>query len=812
MPSYKGGHLLPFNGALIHIKDGVAKTVFVFPKDEMLNKIWYIEVTQTEDIIVVFGNDDVRLNLYCLMNGHTKFIPKGEYPQALGDSGNVFATFYPNISVFNTRYIYGYRIFGSCIAFITRTYLYIYSTKTKNMSSPHLPTLPIKWKNCENPSSISLIRLCLIEKITGKPHKYYTDDHYFVFEQGMCVYRICDFKIAFFYTGNENETLVGFSANGRFVEKLAFVKKNNERKIYNILDNSEEKDRCIKMISGTKKTLLFRPKNDNLEYKTLDKKYKFVIRPDSEIHDFFYTEQGLIVLIEDGSCASDEILCETQNNVLIVNAKGWQLIEDKPFGAGIFVCKENGWYYLSLDKQFKLNLIGNGPMEHNLITVMSMPEGMFIVQEFSQDNIDYDHLLEDTKFVFPKFYKIKLIQEDSQVELEIIYHKNKSLIRTIDGFYCFDGHQLIGFHEQINLVLSNFSESQLELLDLDLLSKNALDPEFALILKDSALSSILNDKLDRNYRPVYAPCGDAVVTFAEGDDFLDVVVMAKKVNRHSNRLSFSLIGSIGSGPVRVVSNLIIKEFIESYFVRDGFFWIPTDSFRKMRSKRKRILGWILHNILHLTKTPIGYHLPLAMISSLIQRPPNIFELNHYAKLGDVETYNMLNSMNVLDLQEAGYNTKHDWLSMMCRYSEDDVSLYEPFAQGFRSFSEIDPLNGVNFISADHFLSGSYIIDRSKLVDKLMSSIANIENTKLAEKLIDKLISATESEFQIFVFNLTGTYHLVGDESIIFYKNSNVDYKFSVCEKRLTISEKIRKRNFKVLFDELFSPKQAKMVL
>jgi hypothetical protein len=817
MTLYKGGIVTFLDGSIIHLKNGVAKNIFTLPDDDFSHSVHLI-VTKCDTLIAVVETKNDKI-IYCLFEGHPQSVPEGDSPQVYqvygDDDKTVLGTFYPKLTVFSlgtSGYIY--KTFGSVLLLMKNCVLFVYFLKKlpKDLVT-YLPSIRPVWKNNMIPSDVSFVRLYMIEKIVNS---IMLEDHFF-FQQGHCTYLLSQTGMTFFYNFTSGEyDLTGAFMEGTMLRRLGAATKDRKCKLWRLDKKKESATKGLKTTLTSKKTykIKYLPETvdpeQNMLCETIDKKFKFSLKKDQEVVDFKETPDGLVVLVKCaamntmGIVNSLEPIFDLQENVLIAQLDRWYASDLIVWESGL-ICDSpsSGFYYISLKEQYKL--VFDCEKNHDLLRIIKKSDDIMLIQKAPQsDNISKP--IESSKY-----YKIKSIQKDVPVEIEP-YSETKSLLKTKNGFYCYDGHQFTRFHEQMNLMLKNLTDEQFAALNIDELVANAENLEFIDFMKRRHVFEI-KKIIDRDYRSArikYA-LGDACVTFLEGEKYLDTALLAREVNKYHNRLVFTLIGSAGGGPTRTVGSTIIREFVEEYFKYDGFCLVPNDKFKSLSDTKLSALGWIFHDVMHVTQAPVGFVMPLAMLAALVQREPDIIELELYAKMVHEDMYKTMSSLPVSVLEAEGYKTRQDWLSMICRYSPSDIVLYKRFAEGFRSFSEIDPLKDANLISADFFISGSRTIDPSNLISKFMASIEGTNQIALGEKLVDRLICASQSELKIFAFNLSGTYHLQGVESIVFDTLAEVHYKFVVCSYKLYISKTVEESSFDILLDELFQPQQPKMV-
>jgi hypothetical protein len=838
MVRYDDGILSIIDGTMVLIKDGIAETLFTFHDDMAADHVSFTIMTCGTIILQAsFGtglNQDENKYLYCFHKDYPKKIPEGEFPQAMNHykMSTVFATFYPNLVVFDLSEMTNFEVFGSNIVFINNKMLHLYSFNysNSNLSGLSIPTTSIVYKNKQ--SNLPLTKICLIEPITKS---IILDDRY-AFQQGMCTYIIHNYSVACFHGYcNIGDTLLGLSTKEGKTFELGLINTKGDFKTWDLMEKKERYGEYIKTTPSTLKTYLVKQlplplENINIDEDSPKPLHKIEVKMESsdtvytfnlagkEIGDYHEVPGGLIVITwnkykNEDKTTGIEPTYELQGNVLIANYENW-ICSSTHFGDGILQrTTDTTYYYLSIKNQFRIksDLFAN---ENMRLFFETIPAGKYVKRQsycqyptMSDESDNLDLGCDQNK----NFYEIHEIESLNLETHELICKKafpqaKKSIIKGLNGFYYFDGSKFVGFHEKINMSLRNLSDIELKTLDAELMAQYALDFDFVDILRKKANYRTLNKNVNRKYSPTKNLCDTATVTFIEGEEYLDTILLAKKVNRHHQRLTFELIGSSGHGPRKIVANTIVKDFVNRYFKFDKQFLVPT-KFSELDEATKFDLGWILHNILHLTETPIGYRLPLAFLANLIGREPDETELELFAEDMDPAMYDYMNKADEKILEEEGYETRFEWLSMMCRYSKDDMQLYKSFADGFLSFAKNNPIRKANLITADHFISGSKI-NPSALISYLIDTKKTSHKLR-CEKLVEKLTNASESELRIFAFNLTGTYHLSGNEKIEFVESlDQMAYKFSVCFSTLSISKKVKLHAFDQLISELFKSDQA----
>jgi hypothetical protein len=796
MRSYKKGFVSVVDKNLIYVKNNKAKILFTFPENEN-NAVSFYNVTPTNELIIGFGTKEKCKKIYCLLESHPTSVPNDPCPQAIsGDQKETFAWFHQNLTIFNVERFFDYKIFGSNIVLIYPDILYFYSLKFHNEKlTKCMPTLDIMWKDNIS-ANVSLTRIPLITKIKS----YICLENHFIFQQDMCIYIVRDNTMNFStgYTDN-GQKLTGVIYNNNKITHLSISSGHSESGTYDTVKNTLTRGEYIQNTPTHKTYRYTLTKNTKqIKYENHNRKYDFILQFDEEIMDLVELDDKLVVLVNKPTIPNPYF--RTNKNILFAYFNDWRSANLRAFDDGILELNGDDWYFISAKQQFKITL--EIETDYKFVGFVTLSDGTLIMQQIKESV--------SSNFPLAKFYKVKSIKKGC---IKVIPNIGPlTIVKCGTKFGCFDGHSFINFNDEINSYLATLSDADLKSFNTEDLIKNLENLDYVRDIKEVLFYKTLNANISRLYNTAKTKYNtDAEVVFIEGDQYLETVMLAKKVNRYHSRLTFTLIGSTGEGPTKIVASTIIKQFIDTYFKLDKNFYIPANSFKDLSPDDKFSLGWIMHNVLHLTCNPIGYHLPLGLLASLIKREPHVVELEIYAKLMDENMYNMLNSMSVDDLKEEGYETRYDWLSMLCRYSSTDMDLYKPFADGFRAFSLKDPLEKCNIITADRFISGTREISVSELISKLMQNAEGTTYARLAEMLVDRLICASQEELKIFVFNLTGTFHLNGTERIEFDSMDKISYKFSVCFSKLYISKKCEAETFGLLIDELFEPQQARIV-
>jgi hypothetical protein len=805
------GFLTVVDNALISIKNnGEIETIFKFPYE--------VHVEQVDIVgkcVVICakrkGNQstaDTNKVLFCLYaNCRVKTVDftkvKSETTPTEISINNI--KFFENFSIVEFPLTTKYYIFGSSVAFTSSVEycLFVLALEPNQTMQIGLPTVITRSNDTKKISSTRLSTILLYDLLDD----VIVDNDRFIIKQGVCIFAIkCNFTSNLYQDKSyANKKIVSAKMSGSNIQHLCLSEETADGIQYKFDDlsdmdteMSETTNYALNMPSGI--YLLIKPKENNLVCNA-QQKHSFVVPIGTKFVDCLHikTKDKLIVLVSNNNEVHYEPSFSLQDNVLVAFSDKWCHNQISFYNDGIVVMCDSGWYFLSVEKQIKI--------VHNidsfyLSDCVSTGNNIILKHEFANKNCG------PTQMPILTAGCIDAIKQE-WVMCNHLSETKKYLVETFNGFVCFNGNNFVRLHEKISLALKNLDPSYYLKLDLDELVANANNYEYEDIIRGITLLVI--EELNRYYLHSDLPSDSVQILFKEGESVLDTALLAHKVHRYVSTLEFALIGSQGSGPTRIVCSAIAEEFINRYFKLDGFFLVPNKKFIHESPETKFDLGWLLHNILYSTHLPIIRHLPLSLLCALTGKTAHISELKYYAKLADEDMFNMLSSATIEDLKEAGYENKFDWLAMMCRYSVSDIKLYQPLADGFRSFAYDDPFEKTNLISMDNFISGTYAINVSDLVQKL-SDLSEHKHEKFATKLVDKLLNSNNSELKIFAKNLTGTFHLSGDEQICFSDlPKDVFYKFAVCGFTLHISNSIEEIHYDMIISEIFSPQQAKIV-
>jgi hypothetical protein len=816
MWAYKKGYLTSVENALFYMKTfeekQTCKHIFTLPENNCDIEDIYVS---PEGTIFLFCVGYPIQYIYCLKKGHPDSIPKNKTckkAKMIYISGK--ATFYQNLTIFKFSTAVEHHRFGSNIIFVSPHHIYVFSClENKKITQAHLPLLPIEWKNNAAPEKTSLQLMLLTEPIK---HSLLTEKYY-AFQQGAFLFSLTsNLDMAFIHGGivigrhmisATLETNCLFDCVMLCDDKDIDKDPNNKTYIsYKQATGAGIRNEGLSIGVFSGHVLKFKKEIDSaneneyiFRYEAFNGKYKFTTKKKMYMEDIYEVPGGLIVLNqfdEFGAWTSKDQKFDLQGNVLIAHFRCWY---DRPenYNGALIQYADGQWYYLDLKKQFKIIQYHKSFFE---IAFVSVYDNLYLRHE---DDDAYD-------YVTPKYYKVKSIQEGVPIELEKMSCK-KILIETLNGFYCFNGHNFIYFHEEINLALKRLNKRQFDQIDLDALTVDPMSPTYAEVLDQ--MTSLEINQISRNYSPKPSEYHDAIVVLDQNESYLNTVIAARKIHKYHAKLNFALVGAQGQGPVNFIASKIADELFETYFKFDGQFMIPTDNFRSADSDLKFILGWILHNVLCLTKNPIRHHLPLALIAAFAGTTDvKDIELDFYAKNLDPETHSMFKTMDKLSLREEGFESERDWLSMICRYAQTDIAIYEPFVSGFNSFSDHDPIKNANIVSINNFISGPFDVSITKFITMLLDS-KNSTQKDFIDKFVERLNIATQSELKMLAFNINGTYHFRENETVSFSTSlsSNANYKFAVCNHSLIISTDVEKESYEILIEQFFKAQQAKMV-
>jgi hypothetical protein len=821
---YKKGFLTVIEDALIYIKghSGKAKTIFTFETKFLVEKL---NIAGDNTILICVKNSEHERHLICLLEGHRGSIKDQKKSSVKIISARTLNKlyFYDKIVIFGLTPEATYYVFGSNVVITSpndyQLYIYSFSGKTLTSEVLKLPVVKFTSHNCAMAKNFFKVLLCnTIDNVV-------ISDNHCLFRQGASIFCLRpDLTSPCFHDEETVGTkLVGALLNNENkIELLGLVNETETKTKFMTLSTETKFEltdkRCI-MHTLTNKVLKTSHKKSNIKYKVCDGKYKFSLPFNAKCLEFVEVSNGLIVLVSDKSenaCVQPKF--ELKGDVLIATAIDWNVNSISRYAVGIFALCNNGWCLLSLQASFEIRVTTakiasdtHGQEVFGFASVDYVKECSFEMKECI-GFYGWVFATRATGSILPTF--CRATNASSTASFEPAWSKKAtSLVKISDKYYCFDGSNFVPLHKKISQALLDLTTEQFNKISALEIYKQRQNPDYVTKIMSVHLLEI--QPYYRSYSLNDAPCDTQTIMFYEDDNFLKKVLLARKVHSHNKMLNFGLIGSHGSGPSKVVSGMIARQFVEKYFKLDGFFLVPNEKFLSAKDKKKFILGWILHNILHLTNAPIVQHLPLALLCALVRKEATEIELEHYAKLADPETYAMMETMDTLTLKTEGYNDKLDWLSMLCRYSPNDIVHFVPFANGFRSFSLEDHFTEMNLVTMDDFLSGSYVVDPSHIVMKLSKYCEDCKKPKqvaLATRLVDKLLNASNSELTIFAQNINGIPHLNGKEHIKFDNHmQNAYYKFSVCFSTLYLSDAVEISYHEFLIADLFKIQQARLV-
>jgi hypothetical protein len=814
MWAYKSGYLAKYHNNLIYANGSTIEIIFQF---ENLVQIQDLQIAPCGTVIVVTSNKNNYdlFSVYILLKDHPASVPTVKVPTVkLVNSIFTVAKFYQNLTIVQWPKAEPYHIFGSAIIFISpsmsRMFVYGFEKNLPKLEKYIAITTTKTEDNQDLPVGTSVQSILLTNLEVNACVCVAANT--FVFQQGPCLFYFNHkfSSVNFFHGGKiSKKTLINAI---QMRDELAFTLVDSEDKKYISTPKNNKIFPNEHYRRGFFTQRVFRckrfEKEESIyyEYFTQDEKYTFTTKTLLNKFDIYEVPNGLIVVNEEfGSGAK---MRDLQDNVLVVDFDYFTK-EAARYDDGIVLDANGEHFFIEIVKKIVTNPEGAEKSIldvklHNLKLTTSDSICEIDLIAHNEQIIVRKQELDESKETLPEFYNLDV--RTGALEPVIF---NKKLIETSDGFYYFDGCKSVSFHEEINLALRSFPKEKLSKINWEMLMIDPLSPD-SVVHIDKIRFVDINKNISRTYNKKTSELGAATVYFDQNEKYLSKFVMARRANNHHNILHPMIIGSSGTGPVKVAVNAIIDEFVETYFKIDGFFLIPTQAFSNADSDLKIILGWCLHNLVYLLEGPIGHHLPLALLGAIVDRRHlNDSELDYYAKLSDPDLYTTLNSMPKDQLAESGYETRAEWLSMMCRYSHSDIESYKLLAEGFKSFSEKNPLEGANIVTADYFISGSYKIKPAKLISNFsIGTSAEVFVVSLSERLN----AASQTQIRNFVFNITGSYHLDKKNKIKIQIDElkTHAYKLIVCYKTLSISKDVDASSYDALIDGLLKNQQAKI--
>lgn len=265
--------------------------------------------------------------------------------------------------------------------------------------------------------------------------------------------------------------------------------------------------------------------------------------------------------------------------------------------------------------------------------------------------------------------------------------------------------------------------------------------------------------------------------------------------------------SYGNGPKREFMESAVIDFSEKYLISHGVCCeFDIDKFSKFSDDKLICVGSMLHAVIMHSGNHLPIRLPLSLITEIAGKEPTIFELEYFAKLEDVESFNNIykfkNDLNAI--KSFGFDTYEECLKIICKYYHHDATtsknslckkISEKIAKGFNHYCEIKNLNIMNFPTIDYYLSGDYIVDRQLLLKNLQVEVVinnhapNINYRSIMEDIIKTL---PENDLMNLLKNWSGTSIVKKSNkylvSVIDHTSSKKYIHFGTCGVQITISK------------------------
>lgn len=261
--------------------------------------------------------------------------------------------------------------------------------------------------------------------------------------------------------------------------------------------------------------------------------------------------------------------------------------------------------------------------------------------------------------------------------------------------------------------------------------------------------------------------------------------------------------SYGDGPKRQFLEAAIEEFAEKYLItHNNSTNFNLEKMEKFTDNELITIGTMLHLVICHSQSNLPIRLPLMLLTSIIKKSPTNSDLEYFAKLEDMNSFNNLYKYRDDDnaIKDFGYDNYEDCLKAISKYSNSNTSINKEkhvaklIAKGFRNYDQVKNLSIMNLPTLDYYLSGDYVIDRVLLIKNLKvyfyegikETKSNTEFYLIIKNIINNL---PEEKLIILLRNWTGTCIIKkSSEYQIYVDHTSSGIYFGTCNMQLTISE------------------------
>lgn len=427
---------------------------------------------------------------------------------------------------------------------------------------------------------------------------------------------------------------------------------------------------------------------------------------------------------------------------------------------------------------------------------------------FSRDETEWCRPMRIGILVFraKKLYLLSKTEHTSSL-LELMKH-----IQTPSGkqFYAYR----VGHHLPIDSVLGS-SDSMLtaqthggELLRFEFSVQNPiacwfikLGPRTSPVMLDTVIYQAVGG----------VPTGPSI-TMQQDQSNLDLLLETIPFLPHPIILRVESEDASGDGVARLFLESALREFESRYLIIHGnHVTFNSTAITTEGADREDLMGkfgLVLHMSMVMLRTHLPIRLPLSILSYIKGRAPTIAELEYFVSVSNPEIIDSIKACkdDPIALENTGYETYRECLETLIHFGLDEnVSDIALMAQAFLSYTSIPNLNCMNIPTLDIYVSGPYVINRSRF--KGLMKCPSVLRTFMSA-LVDQ---ASELQLQNLLKNWSGTSVLSNQYyKIAITKDSTTNVAFEACFHTLRIHEQLIDNNeifasIEDLYDALTTP-------
>ena len=307
------------------------------------------------------------------------------------------------------------------------------------------------------------------------------------------------------------------------------------------------------------------------------------------------------------------------------------------------------------------------------------------------------------------------------------------------------------------------------------------------------------------------PTGPSI-TMQQGQSNLDLLLDTIPFLPHPIILRVTSEDASGDGVSRLFLESALREFESRYTIIHG----NTVTFNSAaiavegaaREDLMNKFGLILHMSMVMLRAHIPIRLPLSILSHIKGRALTILELEYFVSVSNPEIIDTIKACrdDPIALENMGYKTYRECLESIIHFGlDEDMNDIALIAKAFLSYTSVPNLNCMNMPTLDIYVSGPYVINRSRFKGLLKCSSTL---RKFMSGLIDQ---ASELQLQNLLKNWSGTSVLSNQYyKITSTSDSSVNIAFEACFHTLRIYSSLLGDNevfasIKELYDALTTP-------